>query len=371
MENIVSRVSRSEQGAGVSKKVMKISREAIERQEISISVIVPAYNAREHIIPCLDALRNSNYENHEILVVDDCSSDGTVELLHDMPCRVLKTEKRSGPGGARNMGILNARGEVILFVDADIVVTPTTMTELLESFLERPDIASVTGDYDIGSTYHNLSSLYQKLYNEYKREFLPRFGPYINTAIFCIPAATIKAIGGLRDHICTGEDYELGIRLTTMGYLNYFNRAVRVMHNKHVTLSELIRQKMQYATNLVMVKQEIEKEGDAQRIDLEKTFSVAIDQILAVLLSGLTVVIGILSAVLRSPVLCWAALLFFLGYCLSNLRYWTFLFRAAGLTACLLLPLSFLEQLISLFAIIAGMIRFRFRLPYLKFRGIQ
>ena len=347
-----------------------ITRKMVEDQALRVSVIIPAFNAENDIADCVKLLLDSDYNNSEILVVDDCSSDGTAERLRDLPCRVLRTDHRSGPSAAREVGIRNAKGEILVFVDSDILVQKTTLRRLLESFCEKPGIASVSGDYAKNGTCSNLCSLYQKSYNEYKRIFLPLFGPYINTSIYCIPRETMLSIGGFRPDIYTGEDYELGLRLAGRGYVNYFNRSIMVTHNKRVTLAQLIRQKFQYATNVTMLKLEFERTSHDHRIDLKRTFSVAVDQIIAAALPWPFIIACGASLLFPVPLFRWLALGLFLGYCVSSMRYWLFLFKSVGLTAVLLIPISFLEHAISGLSVIIGLIRFSLRLPYWKFKGI-
>ena len=342
----------------------------IEAQQVFVSVIIPAYNAEDHIADCLNAIRNSDYTHYEIIVVNDCSSDGTIERISNIPCRILKTPERTGPAGARNLGIEHAAGDMLVFVDADIVIQPSTIRQLLESFLKRPDIISVCGTYDTHCNYRNISSLYQKSYNEYKIKFLPTYGPYITTAICCVPRDVVSAAGGLRAHIYTGEDYELGLRLTEGGHVNFLNKSITVTHNKHVTFRQLIKQKFQYATNMTMLKLELAHGADECHVDLKRTFSVAMDQICAVLLSWPTIIALICAIYTHIVAVRWASLALLSGYCAANLRYWSFLFQNAGPRAVIFLPLSLMEHLISQLAVAVGTIRFHVHLPYWGFGGI-
>ncbi|MCX6355705.1 MAG: glycosyltransferase [Candidatus Aureabacteria bacterium] len=354
----------------MKKEPSAITPKLVADQALRISVIIPAFNAENDIADCVKLLLDSDYKNFEILIVDDCSCDRTAERVRDLPCKILKTNHRSGPAGAREMGIRNAKGEMLVFIDSDILVQKNTLRRLLESFCEKPGVASVSGDYATNGTCHNLCSLYQKTYNEYKRIFLPPCGPYINTSIYCIPREIMQSIGGFRSDIYTGEDYELGLRLAGKGYINYFNRSIRVTHNKRVTLAQLIRQKFQYATNVTMLKLEFERTGHDHRIDLKQTFSVAIDQIIAAALPWPLIIAGCASLLFPMPLFRWLALGLLLGYCASSMRYWLFLFKSTGITAVLFIPISFLEHAISGLSVIIGVIRFWLHLPYWKFKGI-
>ena len=79
----------------------------------SISVIVPNYNGGRTIGRCLEALFASSYDNFEVIVVDDCSSDGSAEIIRRFPCRPVLLDERSGASRARNIGAQNSAGEVL------------------------------------------------------------------------------------------------------------------------------------------------------------------------------------------------------------------------------------------------------------------
>jgi glycosyltransferase involved in cell wall biosynthesis len=110
--------------------------EFISMDRIEISVVIPTYNRKNILIKCLSALFNQNYpkERYEVIVVDDGSTDGTEELIRKMgiisPCslRFFK-QKKKGPAAARNLGIKNAQGRLILFTDDDCIADKNLIRE--------------------------------------------------------------------------------------------------------------------------------------------------------------------------------------------------------------------------------------------------
>ena len=92
---------------------------------MKVSIIIPTYNEEEVIGECLKSLANQTYKNLEIIVVDDGSSDKTLEVLSgfrisDFGFRILRAAHK-GPGAARNLGANKAKGDILVFVDADMV----------------------------------------------------------------------------------------------------------------------------------------------------------------------------------------------------------------------------------------------------------
>src|SRR3972149_1770904 len=113
-----------------------------------ISIIVPVYNNSQDLLECLSALRASSYPNSEIIVVDDASTDGTHLIATRTGVRVLRLTENSGPAPARNHGVRHAKGNILIFVDADVVVSPGVISRMVKVFEEHPDVAAVFGSYD-------------------------------------------------------------------------------------------------------------------------------------------------------------------------------------------------------------------------------
>ncbi len=102
-----------------------------------VSVVIPTYNRRQILEKSLKSLFHQTYpsDGYEIIVVDDNSTDGTGEMIKslDSPVELKYAYKeRGGPGSARNVGVRMARGEIIIFIDSDIIVCP----EFIEAHMD-------------------------------------------------------------------------------------------------------------------------------------------------------------------------------------------------------------------------------------------
>lgn len=100
----------------------------------AVSVIIPLYNAEKFIRQCLISVLASKFQDYEVIVVDDCSTDRSVveveKLLphFDGRLKILHTDVNSGGAGVpRNLGLKSARGKYITFVDNDDLILPTTL----------------------------------------------------------------------------------------------------------------------------------------------------------------------------------------------------------------------------------------------------
>ena len=116
-----------------------------------VSILVPFYNVEQYIDRCIQSLIEQTYENIEILLIDDCSPDKSLEIAqhyahNDPRIKILRYEKNRGLGGARNYGLENATGEYLLFVDSDDYIEPNTV-EVLFDKAKQNDLCVLEANY--------------------------------------------------------------------------------------------------------------------------------------------------------------------------------------------------------------------------------
>ena len=117
-----------------------------------ISIIIPCYNTAKYIDKCLDAIINESFKNYEIILVDDCSTDNTLDILKEYEKKykfitVLKNEKNSGAGYSRNQALKIAKYDIISFIDSDDFVEENFHEELLKSMKNNNSDISVCDIY--------------------------------------------------------------------------------------------------------------------------------------------------------------------------------------------------------------------------------
>ena len=105
------------------------------------SIIIPNFNKAQYIKDCLDSVINQSFKNYEIIFVDDCSTDNSIEIASSYKnVNVYKTKQRSQAGGARNLGIKKAKGEYIVFLDSDDYLSNNFVLENLVNHITNEDI---------------------------------------------------------------------------------------------------------------------------------------------------------------------------------------------------------------------------------------
>ena len=116
-----------------------------------VSIIVPVYNAGKYLRNILQDLLVQTYKNNEIIVIDDGSTDDSLEIIKefarlDKRVKVVEIEN-SGAANARNIGLELAIGEYIRFVDADDRVPPESIEKMVSVYIENQNIDLVIGNY--------------------------------------------------------------------------------------------------------------------------------------------------------------------------------------------------------------------------------
>lgn len=118
-----------------------------------ISVIIPTYNEEKDLGECLKSIKKQTYKNVEVLVVDDGSTDNTVGLALSFPyVRVIK-QAHKGPGEARNLGARKAKGDILILIDADMILFPDYIEKLTKPVRENKTIGTIESiQYNIQRT---------------------------------------------------------------------------------------------------------------------------------------------------------------------------------------------------------------------------
>jgi glycosyltransferase involved in cell wall biosynthesis len=133
-----------------------------------ISVIVPVHNGGENLRRCLQGVAAATRPPDETIVVDDGSTDGSAADAAALSARVVTTAAGPrGPAYARNRGAEAATGDVLVFVDADVVVHRDALARLETVLAGEPDVAALFGSYDDEPRARSAVSLYKNLLHHY------------------------------------------------------------------------------------------------------------------------------------------------------------------------------------------------------------
>lgn len=208
------------------------------------SVVMPVLNGGADLDRCLAALRRSAFQDWELIVVDDGSSDGSPERAAAAGARVLSSGGRRGPGAARNLGAGQALGAYIFFLDADCEVHSDTLSRAAVALESDPVLDAVFGSYDDDPLAGGFVARFKNLTHHYVHQ---RSRPEAGTfwaGCGAVRRSTFLEVGGFDAELFPRpsiEDIELGYRLHERGFTVRLCRDVQVKHLKKWTFAALIR----------------------------------------------------------------------------------------------------------------------------------
>lgn len=205
----------------------------------SISVIIPVRNRARELEECLTALKG---RFNEIIVVDDGSTDTTKDVASAFATHVLSLTGSRDANYCRNAGAQRAQGEILLFLDSDVILQPSAEEELQKAFSDTM-VDAVVGIYAARHRHLNLASQFKNLWIRYS--YLDSAGGigWIFGAVSAVRKEVFMKNGGFDDRMMMkygGEDMEFGGRMKTAQHHILLLPSLEVEHLKRHTVASLL-----------------------------------------------------------------------------------------------------------------------------------
>lgn len=195
-----------------------------------VSVIIPTYNAGQYIKDAIKSALNQTYKNIEIIVVDDGSIDDTGEVVKNYEIKYLR-KANGGPASARNVGIKEARGEYIAFLDADDLWLPEKLQEQIDFAANNKSMGLVHSDvitkYSNGETKIKRKGKDNYCRNEFYNLFM---GNFITNSSVLAPKRHFEVFGSFDESpdLIANEDYDMWLRIASKHDIAYINKPLVV-----------------------------------------------------------------------------------------------------------------------------------------------
>ena len=219
----------------------------------TITVVIPTYQRKDRLARVLDGLSRQTHSAFDVVVVDDGSTDGTSQYLREtrFPFRVRAiSQLNTGPAAARNAGVAAAEGDLVLFLDDDVLPAPELVGEHLRAQSAEPRCA-VTGPLGSLPRYSQPwvaweQAMLEDQYGAMKRgEWEPTFRQFW-TGNASVAREEILAAGGFDPTLRRAEDVELAARLARRGVRFRFHPAARAEHAAERTLDSWCAMHLEY-----------------------------------------------------------------------------------------------------------------------------
>ncbi len=212
----------------------------------TISFVIPAYNEQEIIGKTLLLIKHLMRDiSYEVIVVDNGSTDGTANIVRQFDAKLLIDASKT-IAGLRNLGASHAKGQILVFLDADVMITEQWVENIFKASerIDNVDGAMITGSRcGISNTsgwiekYWFLPMCYDKEVN------------YINSGHLIVEKTYFDKLGGFNANMITGEDYEICLRAKEKGYIIENDPELYVIHEGYPkTISNFIKREIWHGT---------------------------------------------------------------------------------------------------------------------------
>ena len=210
---------------------------------VVVSVIMPVHNGKDYLSTSLPAVRKSDYPYFELIVIDDNSTDGSVNISQDFAHTAILLKERKGPAKARNLGAKKSKGDVLFFVDVDVAIYPDSISKIVRELETHPEVSAVFGSYDDTPLEKNFFSIYKNLFHHFVHK-----NSDIQARTFWAGCGAVKRdiflnSGGFPEVYSTPsiEDVVFGYKLVEDGKKIKLLKELEATHLKKWSFSSLIK----------------------------------------------------------------------------------------------------------------------------------
>lgn len=183
--------------------------------EPKISVVIPTYNKAQSLKKAIESVLNQTYQNLEVIVIDDGSTDETKEVVKSFkdPRIIYFWKKNKGPASARNMGIKRAKGKYIAFLDSDDLWLKEKLEKQIDFMERNPETGLLgTGCYEVTDKGKAIGKKIFPRKNKVLQKDLIKYNPFIQSSIMT-KREVFDKVGLYDEKFRESEDYELWLRL--------------------------------------------------------------------------------------------------------------------------------------------------------------
>jgi glycosyltransferase involved in cell wall biosynthesis len=236
----------------------------------TVSVVIPAFNPGQFIVHAIEGVLAQTYQDFEIIVVDDASTDGHKEFLEPYLSRIQYVrQEHAGSAVARNRGILLSRGKYIAFLDADDLWAPDKLKKQVDLLEQDPDAILTYSDFSKSKTPGQGGESTLNLRKHWKagEEFTSLLREnFIHTSSVLVRKDSLSESGMFDPMLMNAQDWDLWIRLARAGKFLFINEVLshyRVHENQSVSTLKYLRNVV-YSNGVLMAR----FQNDAEALSL-------------------------------------------------------------------------------------------------------
>ena len=192
---------------------------------VKLSVIIPTLNEEKYIGHCLESLKHQIFKDFEVIVADTCSKDKTQTVAKNYGARVILT-KRKGPAAGRNEGGKAAKGEILVFTNADVVLSKNVLASIVKKSSKNNLVGGVCSFYPLHGRFFDRA--FFKIGNFLSRISMKLSFTYSPAECLFVKKSTFKKIGGFREDLVFNEDNDFAKKCFDHGKFIYLKARVDI-----------------------------------------------------------------------------------------------------------------------------------------------
>ncbi len=207
-----------------------------------VSVIIPVYNGEKTLRACLDSVLNQAYKNYEVIVVDNNSTDKTGDIINEFQKRNKRVkhalELKKGRGSARNKGVTESKGDIIVMTDSDCIVPENWIEELIKPILYKNESIVMGFEKDLVRNYWT-KNIQKANWNLIKRNLKGKYVTHVDTKNFAIKAWLMKKLM-FDSELEAFEDFDFYLRLKKLTKIRFLP-LLKVGHNHKASFVDVTK----------------------------------------------------------------------------------------------------------------------------------
>lgn len=275
--------------------------------ELTISIIIPVHNGGESFRQCLLSLAKSTIFPNEVIVVSDADTDGSWLVAQEFGAKVIRMPVNGGPAKARNLGANVATSDILYFIDADVIISPSAIGQVKKAFEGDSELAALIGSYDDEPGASNFLSQYKNLFHHYNHQIASEEAFTFWGACGAIRREVYLSLGGFDESYRRPsiEDIELGYRIKGAGYQIKLFKDLHVKHLKHWSFVSLLKAEIFYRalpwTELILRQRQLDNDlnlGVSSRLSIILIYGILVSFVLAFWWSEFFVLTAVLSLIM-------------------------------------------------------------------------
>lgn len=193
----------------------------IQSGEYMISIIIPTLNEEEYLEPVIKSIKNQHFKDYEIIVSDGSSDDKTIEIAKKYTDKFIVSKKR-GISVQRNTGVKIAKGDILLFLDADTTLKQDFLTHMNNAFNDKNVVSAVGYVRSYGRKRDRVTL---RSYSEAVR-ILSVLRPYMCGSCMAVRKNIFEKVGGFDENLYTAEDVDIGLKIRKYGKCKFIRNAI-------------------------------------------------------------------------------------------------------------------------------------------------